>query len=261
MTLKVKTQVHHGKRSNVAFAYSTKDRVEFTKQTIAPILNEDGEFDLFWMDGSDGAGLALATMPEWAANGKLTETHCGVTGGAATAIQYSLMTLYNKNYDYIGLIENDVLLFDGWFQRIMDLFKTCPLPIGAVSARTFTGRILKRYGDYVEMANVGAGMILFKRDMVPYILMNWRMPMLWEVEAFCAHFRGEKYPIPPQVLQQDPERKQDFQMTHDWFFEPVLWNKGRSVYAPVPSMAVNLDDLYGTRDPVEGIDLPLKKQP
>lgn len=239
----------HSKKSNVAFAYSTKDRVDFTQQTLPRVLAEKGDFDVFWIDGSDkGSPASKLWGGSTFSSPKLTEVHLGVVGGAAYAIQYGLMTLFNKGYEYIGLIENDVLLTQSWFARIMGLFAPS---VGAVSARTFTHRILQSHKDYADMANVGAGMILFKREMVPLILANWRMPVLWEVQALCKHFTDHDYPVPPEVLKRDPKIELHWQFTHDWYFEPTMWSKGFSTLAPIPSMAINLDDPQGTRDPVE----------
>lgn len=259
--MNIETIVRHGKRSNVAFAYSTKDRTGFTRQTLEPILREQGDFDLFWIDGSaTEAGRGLTNFED----DKIAEVHRGINAGAAHAIQYSLVELYNRGYDYIGLIENDVLLFRGWFRRIMGLWKLADPDgdndIGAVSVRCFTHRMLMDYKEdgYADMANIGAGMILFKREMVPHIIHNWRMPKLWEVRAICEGLTDCKYPVPPLVLSQDPKLEQMWTMTHDWFFEPVIWGQGKIAVACVPSMAINLDDPNGHRDPVEGVELPLK---
>lgn len=259
----------------VGIAYTTKDRIDFTRQTLPPILAEADDFDLFWVDGSataEGKQYFQTSHPSQ----HIAERHANVTGGAAAAIQYCWATLYNKGYEYIGLIENDVKLAPGWFKKTMALFEVNNYPlvtyeepylpegrgnkvrtttqidikVGAASARCFTDRIDEKHFSFTTMANVGAGMIIVKRDLIPALLLNWRMPMLWEVQALFKHYTGREYPIPKTVREQDPEVKKDWQFTHDWWFELVLLSKGYVTLACAPSMAYNLDDIKGLRDPV-----------
>lgn len=256
----------------VGIAYTTKDRIDFTRQTLPPILAEADDFDLFWVDGSataEGKQYFQTSHPSQ----HIAERHANVTGGAAAAIQHCWVALYNKGYEYIGLIENDVRLLPGWFKKTMALFdvetrrieivnvypdaeiksfyRDLPIKVGAVSSRCFTDRIHQLQEGFATMANVGAGMIIVKRDLIPALLLNWRMPMLWEVQALFEHYTGRKYPIPKTVREQDPEIKKDWQFTHDWWFEIVLLSKGYTTLACTPSMAYNLDDINGVRDPVQ----------
>jgi len=244
--------------NKVAFAFSTKDRMDFTSQTLSRVLEEsEGNFDVYWLDGSATQQgkifpyeFALKYRQNHSGKYPLTQLLENVSGGAAAVIMFALQNLYQKSYSYIGLIENDVLLEPGWFKKTFGLFNTLGNP-GAVSARCFKDRVLAVHGSHAEMANIGAGMILFKREVVPYIIESWRMPLLWEVQALCKHFTGKDYPIPKMVLEKDPELKQTWQMTHDWYFEPALWAKGYSALATVPTMASNLDDPDSVRDPLQ----------
>jgi hypothetical protein len=232
----------------VGIAYTTKDRVDFTKQTLPPIVAESDDFDIFWIDGSateEGKRYHATSHPST----NIVERHAGINQGPAHAIQYAWQTLYNKGYQYIGLIENDVKLKPSWFKKTMALFDARE-KVGAVSSRCFTDRISKIHEGYATMANVGAGMIIVKRELIPALMLNWKMPMLWEVQALFKHYTGSDYPIPKMVLEKDPELKQDWQFTHDWWFEIVLLSKGYRTLALTPSMAYNLDDPDGFRDPV-----------
>lgn len=260
----------------VGIAFTTKDRTDFTRQTLPPIIAEADEFDLFWVDGSatdEGKRFFQTSHPSQ----RVTERHGNVTGGATAAIQYCWKTLYHKGYEYIGLIENDVKLAPGWFKKTMELFEINKYPsvtyeeplfpegrqhkirtttqidikVGAVSARCFTDRIDQKQDGFAVMANVGAGMIIIKRDLIPLLLMNWRRPMVWEVQALFKHFTGRTYPMPPFVKKDDPKMEKEWQFSEDWFFEIVLLSKGYTTLALTPSMAYNLDDPDGFRDPVQ----------
>lgn len=274
--------------NKVGIAFSTKDRTEFTAQTLPRILDEaEGNFDFFWLDGSatrEGQNFINEFIFKWRNehNGKnpITRVFTNVTGGSANAIITGWQLLYNggfnlgnsqdEHYDYIGIIENDVLLTPGWFKRCMELFgmgerkpdtiddrgnlyRYIPHSVGAVSSRCFTDRILEKRDGYAVMANVGAGMFITRRDLIPILLEDWRQPMLWELQEFCEHFTGMEYPLPKGVKDQDPNAEKSWRLSHDWFFEISLWRKGYQTLACVPSMAVNLDDPEGLRDPVEGI--------
>lgn len=249
----------------VGIAFSTKDRIGFTMETLPRILDDvDGKADVFWLDGSvtkEGkqfpADFAFNWRREHDGRYPVKEQHMGVGGGPAAVIQAAWRYLYDKNYDYIGLIENDVLLTPGWFDKCMALFEApariqaYEVRVGAVSARCFTDRILEKHATHALMANVGAGMFIVKRELIPALLENWRMPLLWEMDVFFKYYTGRSYPVPPPIKKQDPELKLTWTMTHDWFWEVVLLSKGYATLACVPSMAINLDDPQGERDPVE----------
>lgn len=242
----------------VGIAFTTKDRTDYTRQTLPPIIAEADEFDLHWVDGSatdDGKRFFQTSHP----SPLIVERHGDITGGATRAIQYCWATLYNKGYDYIGLIENDVKLKPGWFKKTMALFekdeafcdlKHVKINVGAVSARCFTDRIDQKHDGFATMANVGAGMIIVKRELIPWLLLNWRHAMLWEVRDLFKHYTGREYPLPPFVRKDDPETKKDWQFSEDWYFEIAMLAKGFSTLALTPSMAYNLDDSDGFRDPV-----------
>lgn len=236
------------KSSNIAIAYSTKDRKDFTMQTFAPLIAQNN-FDLFWIDGSDskeGKDLPFQ-IKEFVKRAErwkvICEIHSGIGGGAAMAILYALNLLYQKGYEYIGLCENDVLLAEGWLEKCRELLAKKPFyknrewKVGAVSARTYTPRILEKRGDYAIMANLGAGMIIFEREMVPEILKNFTCPPVPLLQnIFKQH--GIDYPIPWCCGQANPS---SVVLVHDWFWEAVLLCHGRLALAPNPTLARNID--------------------
>lgn len=251
----------------VAIAYTTKNRTDYTKQTLPRILDEaEGNFDLYWLDGSTTKEslqfpheFAYQWREEHGGKYPLKEFHTGIGGGAAAAIQQAFLYLMGKDVDYIGLIENDVLLEPGWFEKTMELFSKKPFfpevfkfaNVGAVSARCFKHRIIEKQEDYAIMADVGAGMVIFKKELIPALLENFRRPALWEVQALCRYFSGYDYPTPKMILEQDPKVEKMWCLSEDWFWPIILMSRGFATLATVPCMTVNLDDVNGERDPVE----------
>src|SRR5580693_593828 len=72
--------------NKIAIAFLTRDRVDLSKRTIAPLLQPD-KFDLFWIDGSDearGQGFVESFR------GKVYRVYGNVKGGADTAVVYAL---------------------------------------------------------------------------------------------------------------------------------------------------------------------------
>lgn len=156
----------------VAIAFSTKERVELSKQSILPLLHND-ELDVFWTDGSssdEGRKLPFEygiPAESW--------IHTDIKGGADAAIVFNLTVMLNHpaNYTHIGLVENDVLLDSNWFEPTMALFEAGAangLRVGAVSARAYEDRILIQRDDYAIMHNLGAGMVIFTREAAEIVL-------------------------------------------------------------------------------------------
>lgn len=177
--------------NKVAIAFSTKDRVELSQQSVQPLL-QPTKFDLFWIDGSTSAEAEDFPCNYGTANFKL---HDRVRGGACRAIVYALTALLNASvrYEYVGLCENDVLLDPDWFECTMDLFKIGAadgLEVGAVSARCYEDRILCQRKGYALMMNLGAGMVIFTRAAAELVLHTYRTHWTMENRRAYAALSG-----------------------------------------------------------------------
>jgi hypothetical protein len=240
--------------NRIAIAFSTCDRTELTKRSIEPLLRPD-KFDLHWIDGSktpEGMSLELGYQ------GRYHSGWGGIRGGSGPAIVYALTrllqdTIYPNDdpkwkattrykYDYIALVENDVLLDPDWFEPTMALFevgKQDGLMVGAVSARCYEDRILIQRDGYAVCHNLGAGMIVFTREAAELVLQNYRTTWTTEnrlvfsqlsgidIGAFWA-FRGE----------------QQF-LVADWGFDKVLASHGLASLALTPNRVTMLDQDIG----------------
>jgi hypothetical protein len=218
----------------VAIAFSSKDRVELTKQTIAPLLK--GPFDLHWFDGSatkqgqtffKAFDKAVTTM-------KARET---LTGGSCRYIVYALTTLLARGYEYIGLVENDCLLDDDWFEPTMALFETEGLNVGAVSARCYEDRILIQRDGYAVMHNLGAGMIVLRCDAAALILQQYRTGMTSENRKVFGLLSGI------DIAAFWAFRGSDHMLVADWTWDRMLAQRGMCSLASTPAKATQLEDI------------------
>lgn len=228
--------------NRVAIAFLTKDRVELSKRSIVPLF-QPNKFDLFWCDGSateEGKQLARRECPDRATN----FLHEGVRGGADAAIVYALATMlaggnkytgrlgsFTDPYTHVGLVENDVLLSDDWFDRTMDLFgrynQLDGLNVGAVSPRCYEDRILIQRDSsanggqaYAIMHNLGAGVVIFTREAAQLILDSYRST--WSIDNRNIFCQLTGIDIGPSwAFRGNPQW-----LTADWGFEAILARAG-----------------------------------
>lgn len=212
----------------LAFAYSTKDQVELTKQTIAPLIIRP-ELDLYWVDGSDtqaGRDFPHAYMD--------VNLFLGIRGGADAAIAWKLTTLLKapEKYTHIGLIENDVLLDPDWLEPTMALFgkgKQDGLVVGAVSARSYADRVLIQRDGYAVMHNVGAGMVIFTREAAEIVLRSFRTHWWPDNRKLFAQLSGI------DIGSYACFGGQEQFITTDWGFEAQLASCGLATLALTPA--------------------------
>jgi hypothetical protein len=229
-----------GARAKLGLIFSTKDRTHFSQRAVEALMGED-DLDLFWMDGSrTPEGIALprelaSTLP------RLREVHYGVVGGPDAAIIYGLTHLLGQGYDYIGLLENDILLPGDWFGHTMRLFEAGErdgLKVGAVSARCLANRrLLQRHG-YAISSNLGAGMIIMRADAVRAVLSRYRTVTGPEIQAAFIAATG----INP--LATLPEATEPWRAAADWNFDIAMLMEGYVSLAHSPSLARHLDTAF-----------------
>lgn len=224
--------------NRVAIAFSTKDRTELSKRTVEPLLQPD-KFDLWWMDGSDteeGRNLWRRGGSYIAASDFYVRNN--VRGGADATIVSSLTELLSKDmgngarYDYVGLVENDVLLQVDWYKKTMELFeigKRDGLRVGAVSARCYEDRILIQRPDYAIMHNVGAGMVIFTREAAELILKHFRTGRTNVNRLLFSQLSGI------DIGSYWAFRGGLHACTSDWHWDTVLAAHGLAVCALTPS--------------------------
>ncbi len=219
----------------LAIGFSTKDQVELTEQTFSAWRVSKGNtgYDLFWCDAStmsDAIGFTESYS---------YITHhfeAGIRGGADAAIAWKLSRILEdrENYTHIGLLENDVLLDEDWYEPTMALFekgKADGLAVGAVSARSYADRVLVQRDGYAVMHNVGAGMVIFTREAAEIVLRSFRTHWWPANRLLFAQLSGI------DLATYAAFRGNDQWVTTDWGWEAQLASHGLATLALTPAKA------------------------
>jgi len=254
----IKIQKIREKKSRIGFMVRTRDRTELTQQTLPPLLTVNG-IDVYWIDGSvEAEGLALANTAYRALPG-LCEVHTGISIGLIRSFIYGIKQLIENEYEFIGLIDGDVLLQPGWFEAMCALYergKKDGLHVGAVSARAIDDRILVPRDGYAVMANVGGGMVMLRREVFLEIMLdesdsilNNNSFLFSDMDKIFKEVTDLNYPM-TQRMRQETERAKlppgaslDWQLSTDWWWEVVMIKCGMVALATTPSLAANIDDV------------------
>lgn len=231
-----------GKQARIAVAYSTKDRVDYTRRTFEAIARTPG-VDLYWFDGSTNRASRELIDGYAARTPNLCEVHLNVIGGPDAAILTMLSYLDHKEYDYVVLVENDILVEPCWLEAMLEsiaLAEAEGFTVGAASCRVYAERVLARRPGFCLLSNAGAGFFCVRGSLIKTVVENYRSVMAAE---YFSHFRfvagvdltGRSI-FPPQQ-----------QLSADWFFDMALYNEGYVVVSPPTSQAANIDDVPGGR--------------
>jgi hypothetical protein len=230
--------------ARVGFALSSKDRASFTRQTIEA-MDSDGGYDVIWNDGSDGAeGRALPNTLHFR-NARLVEVNYDVRGGPDRCICFGLQRLLQLGYDYVGLIENDIVMQPGWFRRHMNLFELAAadgLVCGAATVRSYGGRVIEHRSGYSINWGTGAGMILFSRPAAEVILRQYAK--LKVSTASMMSFYARLFRVDLNLVVQDRAGRavQDtVWLTYDWGYTPMLYLHGFTSVGSIPNLARDLE--------------------
>jgi hypothetical protein len=230
----------------IGFSLSSRDRYFFTLQTLES-LDTEGGFDLIWNDGSTEAGVPALAANYKFRNAHLVEVNRGVTGGAERAVCFGLARLLELGYDYVGLIENDILFRPGWFSRLMDVFSLGAadgIACGSATARSFESHVLEYRNGYGVQADTGAGMVLFSRAAAEIIMELYAHPSSLQMtthswqEFYADHFGVDLRGFAP-FWAYPPN--QPVPCTLDWGYTPSLYLNGYASLSTIPSYATDLE--------------------
>jgi hypothetical protein len=225
-------------RSRIGFVFSSKERVDFSRRTLAALDCEKG-FDLVWVDGSDNLEARELPRVYPFRNARLAEIHLDVRGGPDRAICYGLRRLLDLGYDYCGLIENDVVLAPGWFAKLLELFELAShdgLAVGAATVRSYESRVLEYRAGYTINWCVGAGMVLFSRSAAQLVLEYYSATRARKLYRFYAERFGVSLRAVPDLWHGHP----DSTCSPDWVYAMELYKHGLSSVGSIPNMAEDL---------------------
>lgn len=242
-----KTRPRVPKRGDrIGFSLSTRDRYLFTLQTLQN-LDTEGGFDLIWNDGSTEPGVPALARNYKFQNANLVEVNYGVTGGAERAVCFGLSRLLDLGYDYVGLIENDIVFSPGWFSALKNLFSLGAadgIVCGSATARSFESHVLEYRSGYGVQADTGAGMVLFSRAAAEIIMELYSNPSSLQMtthswQKFYADLFGLDLRTFSPFWAYPPDRA--FPCTLDWGYTPSLYLNGYASLSTIPSFATDLE--------------------
>ena len=230
----------------IGFSFSTRDRYLFTLQTLQN-LDTEGGFDLIWNDGSTEPGVPALARNYKFENANLVEVNYGVTGGAERAVCFGLSRLLKLGYDYVGLIENDIVLRPGWFSALINLFSLGAadgIVCGSATARSFESHVLEYRSGYGVQADTGAGMVLFSRPAAEIIMDLYSNPSSLQMtthswQKFYADLFGLDVRTFSPFWAYPPDRA--VPCTLDWGYTPSLYLNGYASLSTIPSYATDLE--------------------
>lgn len=224
-------------QARIAVAYSSKDRVEQTRLTIARLV-DDPRLDLYWFDGSATEAGRDLPLELCAGRRAVCAVHRGVVGGPDSAIMYALETLRPHAYDLVILIENDVVLQDGWFEAMQAAISRAEgagFKVGAATVRVLAKRVLSFNDDYCLMLNSGAGFIALTPAAVDIVLAHYRT---LDGAEFIRHFRAATGIDVTGTVEFQPSQR----LSVDWLFDLILYLHGYVSAAPPVTFAATIDD-------------------
>jgi hypothetical protein len=242
-----KTKPRAPKRGDrIGFSFSSKDRYLFTLRSLQS-LDTDGGFDLIWNDGSKEPGVPALAQNYKFQNAKLVEVNYGVGGGPDRAICFGLSRLLELGYDYVGLIENDILFRPGWFAALMEVFSRSAeegIVCGSATARSFESHVLEYRAGYGVQCDIGAGMLLFSRAAAEIIVDLYSNPASLQLTThswikFYADLFGLNLRAFSPFWAYPPEKA--FPCTLDWGYTPSLYLKGYASLSTIPTYATDLE--------------------
>jgi hypothetical protein len=242
-----KTKPRVPKRGDrIGFSFSTRDRYLFTLQTIQS-LDTEGGFDLIWNDGSKEDGVPALAKNYKFRNARLVEVNYNVTGGAERAVCFGLARLLELGYDYVGLIENDILFRPGWFSALIELFSQGAedgIVCGSATARSFESHVLEYRDGYGVQSDIGAGMALFSRRAAEIIMEKYANPSSLQMTTHSwQKFYAELFSLDLRKFAPfwafPPE--QAYPCTLDWGYTPSLYLRGYASLSTIPSYATDLE--------------------
>ncbi len=234
----------------LALAYLTKDRPELTRQTAPRVIQSDF-YDTFWIDGSK-TEEGKRIHAQW----DFQNLRSNVLGGPDAAVCYALteMLASPKQYEFVGICEQDVLLPADWHGSTMALFDRGAaegLCVGAVSARCYEDRILIQRDGYALCHNLGFGHIIMTREAARLWLTNWRTGHTLENRRLFAQLTGR------DIGRYWAFRTQEQLLCSDWGLDRTLAAHGLASLALTPTDV----EMIGQSPPLADQGLTLAREP
>ena len=238
-----------------AISYTCCDKMDLVRQSVAPLVEAaiKHRFHLFVCDGSRDPESEKVLFEIAYPTATI---HDNIRGGAGAAYVYALTMMldHTEGYDYVGLVESDVLLKEDWYERALALFGTGEsdgLPVGAVSARTYDDRVLLQRPDYAVLHNAGAGMVIFSRPAARLALDHLRTACTLDNRRIFATLSGI------DIGRYWAFRGAEQRLVADWHWDAMLAANGYATLGLVPSPT----DMIGQDPPLPQQGLRISDKP
>jgi hypothetical protein len=199
-------------------------------------MDADGGYDVVWNDGSDQPEARELPKKFHFRNAHLVEVNCNVRGGPDRSICFGLERLLHLGYDYVGLLENDIVM------NLFELAANDGIVCGAATVRSYEGRVIEHRSGYSVNWGTGAGMILFSRPAAEVILRQYsklRMSVDYLNSFYSRLFRLD---LNMQVRDNAGQKvESQAWLTLDWGYTPMLYLHGYTSVGSIPSLARDLE--------------------
>ena len=165
-------------------------------------------------------------------------------GGADAAIRFGLRRLLELGYDFIGLIENDVLLSPGWLGAMRSCVRRRQPKMALRSEPSLRSAIKVACWSIERIIRSTGRAVLrwcfLRREAAQLLLENYsRLEMTsQQIRGFYAEHFGVALHVPEWAVGG---RWMDGPMTLDWGYAPLLYANGYACVGTIPSLARDLE--------------------
>jgi len=224
----------------VAVLYSTKDRPHHTRRSFPRIVAE--KVDVYWFDGSVSEEGKCLPYEFTEKHENIKGVFLDIGGGPDVAIAKALLHAKDLLYDWIILIENDVVLLNGWLDAMLNSIKLAErdgFNVQGASVRVYKDRVLAHCAKYNLIFNSGAGFFAVKRECIHKLLASYRTTSVGELRRLFRDLASL------DILNEYSFHRNDSTLlSADWFFDAVLYLSGGVVASTPVSMCVDIDEKH-----------------
>jgi hypothetical protein len=229
--------------ARTCFLFSTRNRARWSKQSLDS-MDQSGGFDVIWFDASsDPEALDLFrnyTPKHFRIVGRL-----GDVRHSEVAIMLALTMFTQSPYEFVGLTENDILYKGDWLPTLLKLFEidtseTGNPTVGAASLRNFRDRNFEVKDGFSYSWNLGAGMILFRREAAVWALKDYGVVSSQPLRKFYLKKFNKDIAVAHDPFSPDITRR-NVPLSCDTRYCLSVWKYGYSCIASIPSLAHDMD--------------------
>jgi hypothetical protein len=230
--------------SKVAVLFSSRNRLEYSIKSIEQLIGHP-DIDIYWFDGSDALESRKLPSDLMATDSGIVYVELDVNGGPDAAIVHALSHSDWQMYEWVILVENDIVVTPGWLDAMRDAARAATddgLRVAGATVRVYADRILSATPRYNLMFNSGAGMLALRPSAVTELLKCYRTSTFGEIRRDFYRVTGIDI-----GWSFSNRRRDDTLSSADWLFDALLYRTGSVVVAPVVSWCEDIDEKHYSR--------------